>query len=232
MWLDCMSDTFRQKDPSRTPIIEPKQQNQSLKAALSRYLMTFPPGDPLFVARAQDIRPDETTSTDAKPHPLFFQFGNLSPPIANRVVTLVLGTLALALAWRFRKPWGDAPGSGDIAPEWAGVMILCAVLSPFCWLQHMVLMLPAAYLVIRAAIGRKPPRWRVAAIGFIAINSLVLQRELMGKNLSILWLSYHPHTAVGLVMLFLVLTLPESGLKRPDAAAASVTEPLVPNPGA
>jgi hypothetical protein len=139
---------------------EPQQIiNMSLMAGIARYVETYPPGHPLYAD-----------------HPWFLQFGNLSGPAAYNVVNGVLAVLALAFAWKTRRGWDasagltgvdgqGAGGSGAFTGEWAAVCTLCALLSPLCWMQHMVVALPSAFLVLRSIVNSPPPRrWRMAAV--------------------------------------------------------------------
>ncbi len=188
------------RDPSQNGIEQPKPINASWQTALARYLQTYPPGHPLF----QD-------------HAGFVQFGALGPAAAGRVVKAVLLGLAGLLAWRFRRRWAKAnakpsdDAAARLAPEWAAVCLLCAVLSPLCWKQHLVLALPCVYLVVRSHwSGAKPARWRFYALLAVAALALLTKRWVLGRELSILVASYKPDTlAVSLAML-LCLTLPST----------------------
>jgi len=109
------------------------------------------------------------------------------------------------LAWRFRKR--AAPASDAFLREWAVVTLLAAILSPMCWLQHLVLVLPSVYLIVRA--GLQPGAWgsRQRAVFWVAACLMIFagQRDLLGQNLFLLAMSYKVHTWAALALLWLVL---------------------------
>jgi hypothetical protein len=173
---------------------DPKPQNQGLQMALVRYLVRYPPGHPYF--KEVDFLPT---------HPLFFQPGNLNPAAAVRVALAAMLLLAGLLAWRLRGRWGEGAGQADLGPEWAAVTALTALISPLCWLQHLVLVWPAAFLVLRRMLRRRPSKPILAAVGFVALCTLVLQRGVLTRHLAIVALSYHLPTMAALVLIALVL---------------------------
>src|SRR5205807_10148253 len=93
--------------------------------------------------------------------------------------------LGLILAWRFRRPWRaercKPPGlSADFAHEWAAVTALCAILSPLCWLQHLVLVLPCLFLWMRAWLsGSSVPPWHWLLVVPLGLIGLLAHRDLM-----------------------------------------------------
>jgi hypothetical protein len=205
-WFNRARSTARIVDPSENGIEPPKQQNQGLQAAVVRYTMTQPPGNPLRLK-----------------HAAFVQFGNLTPRQANLAVKAVFLLFAGVLAWRFRHRWNDG-ADADMLSEWATVALLCALLSPLCWKHHFVLGLPALYLTARHVLttgdgNRK--RWiALATIGCIV---LLTRRFLVGRELAIVLQSYKLDTLVALLSIALVLTLPreqceESIIKLPADA--------------
>lgn len=194
-WLRFAEVCLAAPDPSRTPVEPAHHVNQSLSVAIARFMQTYPPGDPLALR-----------------HPLFVQFGDLDLAGAKRAVGLVLLGLGCLLAWRFRRHWQLRDRDGNFAAEWAAMTLLCAMLSPLCWLQHLVLILPALFLWMRAALAGAPvPRWQRAAVGAIAVIVLLVHRDLMSADLYEVVVSYKLHTLAGLLALALVLTLPEVG---------------------
>src|SRR5262249_28466914 len=131
-WLEFSHRCMTIADPSLNPLEPPRHLNQGLAHAVARYVQNYPPGHPL-----------------ALNHLWFVQFGNLEPHLAKRAVQAVLLLLAGVLAWRFRRPLRTEPDTGDLAHEWAAVTLLCALLSPLCWLQHLVLIIPCVFLWCR-----------------------------------------------------------------------------------
>ncbi len=206
------------KDPSANPVEPSKHQNLGLKPALARYLMTFPPEHPLFIA--QKGQKDENQQLlvpveEIEPAMGFVQFLDLPPETANRVVTGLLLLLAGVLAWRFRRSMGrldkktGADTRRDISAEWAAVALLCALLSPLCWSHHMVLLMPSLFLVIRAGLVWPNP-WYRDALMWLAIATTIPLRELVGRHVSVIYLSYNAMTVGSLILMGLALTLPRT----------------------
>ncbi len=187
-------------DPSLNPIEPAKHQNQSLLLTLPRLVQAYPPGHPLFMAAAPD--------TPTRPHPLFIQIAALSPASTRIVVTAVLLLLALVVAWRLRHPWRIPSADPRFAPEWAAVTAMVALLSPLCWMHHLVLLLPAMLLVLRTHLEGRPPAWRTAIVGYGAVVMWLLVYDLLPRPVWMLVLAngFHTWAAVGIVVL--VLTLP------------------------
>jgi Glycosyltransferase family 87 len=174
-----------------------KWNNMSLLAGIARYLETYPSDHPLF-------KDDPILD-----HPCFFQFGNLAPAAATLTMFGILGILGLWFAWKTRRNWcrlrlgenGDGSArrqslSGAFEGEWAAVCALCALLSPLCWKQHMVLILPCMFLVLRnvfntaGAYGR-----RLTLIGICsALMCLLPGPDILGGNFSAVLHSYKLHT--------------------------------------
>jgi hypothetical protein len=193
-WFACARSCAAMEDPSQNPIEPPRHLNQGFTPAVARFLQTHPPGHPLAVD-----------------HPWFVQPGNLSAAAAKRGVQLVTLALGFILAWRFRRPWGSAGHGADLANEWAAVTALCAILSPLCWLQHLVLVVPCVFLWMRAWLsGAMVPRWHWLLLLPLGIIGLLAHRDLMTASFYELLLSYKLHTLAGLGAVTLALTLPDS----------------------
>jgi len=204
-------------DPAENGVEQPSHRSQSLKLAIARYLQTYPPGHPLFIDRNYDeigctergIAPDA-----CQRHPLFVQFLDLSKTTAKRIVIVIMSALALVLAWRLRRRWLLAPSEngtgsrGSLAPEWAIACALAAILSPLAWHQHLTLVLPCAYLVIRDALTRAKLTWlRWAGLGFVFVSVWVLHRDPLSKLYSLIAMSYHFDVVAVLVLIGMTLTI-------------------------
>ena len=215
-------------DPAENGIERPSHRSQSLRLAIARYLQTYPPGHPLFIDRDYDddgCPPRPAAKDDpswCQRHPLFVQFLDLSPVAAGRIVTAVLGLIAIGLAWRMRRRWwladdrGDADDRSSLAPEWAVACAFVVLLSPLAWLQHLTLALPCAYLVIRDVLlreARQRPRW--ALLGFVFVCTWILQRDPLTKQLALVAMSYH--LDVMAVLLLVMATLAIDGAIRQRA---------------
>lgn len=209
-WARC-TDVFQVRDPLENGVEEPRHQNQGLSMSLARYLITVPPDHPLYLK-----------------HPWFLQFGNLDRHTAHRVVTVFLVALGGVLAWRWRRPWGDDVPNSVRASEWSVACGLCALVSPSCWLQHYILLLPATFLIIRAELisrlnGYSINWFRRGSLAIVAMIVLLLQRDIVGKELSILLLSYKIDTIAASLILGLATTHAVRGQEHVD----SVGEPNV-----
>jgi hypothetical protein len=157
----------------------PKPQNQSLQAMIARYVMYFPADHPVY----QDS-------------PLFVQFGQLEGLSAYYTVRGIMLLFGLGLAWYWwprrsshgsmGRPDGKSPIRSD---EWAILVLMCALGSPFCWKQHLVLGLPLAYLAMRQLI-LQPTRSRIVMISLLTVIILVPIYSLFGRMGGILWASY------------------------------------------
>ena len=190
-WYEYATASAQLRDPSLNVVEPPKPQNQSLQAGLARYLMTFPDDHLLYVD-----------------HPLFMQFGRLSAASAHRVVQCVLLVLAAALAWRFRKPWSDDRHGDSLPIEWAVCCVFCALLSPLCWKHHLVLMLPCIFLAYRHLLGPGlRGRWQTVALAAAVILILFSARGVVGRELSIVLMSYKTYCAAALLTVGLTLSL-------------------------
>ncbi len=81
-------------------------------------------------------------------------------------------------------------------------MVLALLLSPVTWLQHLVLMMPALYLIVAEDRGvKKLGKAAPSAMWAYVVLSLVLNRELLGRETYLLLLSYHTHTLGMLLVL-------------------------------
>lgn len=152
----------------------PKVQNQSLQAAIARFLVSFPKGHPLHVE-----------------HRLFAQFGDLPEETAYRLVRGLMLALALGLAWKFRGSWATTEASGAQPTEWAAVCLFCALAGPVCWKQHLVVATPLVLLVARGAVARDRRsrlRWSVLIGAGLAI--VLTRHGIVGREAAIALMSY------------------------------------------
>jgi hypothetical protein len=177
---------------NRTPGVaesEERVQNQALKPAVMRYLVTYPEGHPSRLS-----------------HPGYLTFLNLKPSTASRLATgMMLGLLALCF-WLGQQRNRGEPGRTWLA-ECSAVLILALLLSPVTWLQHLVLMVPALYLIVAEDRGvKRLGKAAASAMWAYVVLSLVLNRELLGRETHLLLLSYYVHT-LGMLLVLGVLLL-------------------------
>ena len=185
------------QDPSRNTVEPPNVRNQSLPVALARFLQTYPPGHPLRLD-----------------HKAFVQFAALSPQAAGRVVRGAILLLGLLVAWKF---WPQRPRGESIlgakrrhAWEWAVAVAFTALLSPLCWKHHLVLVLPAYFLLVLEVLDSpRQNRGTALLLGVAAALMLLPGRALWGRELSLVLVSYKPYTWAALgVVLGLLARLP------------------------
>ena len=175
-------------DPSVNPIEAPKPYNQSLQVALARVLRHYPPGHGMHVD-----------------HPAFVQFLDLPPERVGGIVLAVVALLGAAVAWRMRRPWpADATPDPAFARDWAVAIAFCAVLSPLCWKQHLVLLWPCAFLTVRHAVrcGTWRAAWPAVAAAVLLVGS---SRGVIGRDPSVLAMSYKTYTLAGMLLIGAVL---------------------------
>lgn len=174
----------------------PKTQNASLKAGLARWVETYPPGHSLHLD-----------------HPLFFQFGSLPVDQAKRVVDVLILLLGAAIAWGMRRGWSGEEGQQRLVKDWAVACIFAALMSPLCWKQHLVVLIPGVYLLGRwilsgAAISKS--QW--ALLITCTVMFVGTRRFLVGRELSLVLQSYHLLTWSALAVVWMVMRLPSSAV--------------------
>jgi hypothetical protein len=178
------------KDIAENGVEPPNPKNQALMSLFARYLQSYPKGHNLCLS-----------------HPLFVQPFNLDTDSARHIAKAAVLLLAAWIAWRL---WGKWDVRDESLPgQFAVVCIFCALMSPLCWRQHLVLAVPAAYLVIRDAMTRE----RVGVMHrsvliFAALLIWLPQRELMGLQLSMLLMASKLDTMLLLVASLTILHMP------------------------
>jgi hypothetical protein len=202
-WWTATLAMLASTDPVENTVEPPNIRNQSLVVALARLVQSYPPGHSLYLE-----------------HPLFLQFGDLELAAAKRFVQAILLLLAGILAWRFRKSCSLADVDGerqeDALREWAVVTVFVAILSPLCWLQHLVLVIPVLFLLARTALQPGGLHAWQRLCGLLAAIVMVVagQREVLGHGLFLTVLSYKVHTWAALGVIALVLTVREHGASQ------------------
>lgn len=136
-------------------------------------------------------------------------------------------SLLVFFCWYARRPY-----EGRDDPAWlresSAVMILVLLLSPVTWVQHLVWLVPALYLIVvdahsNAGLGT-PGK---IALGAYVVLVVVFNYELLGKQNFALLLSYHPFTVAMLLVLAMLMlrrqTSEAACLPSEHRAAASTT---------
>ncbi len=172
----------------------PKVQNASLKAGLARWVETYPPGHALYMD-----------------HPLFFQFGSLPVAKAKLAVDGTILLLGAVIAWSMRRGWSGSQGRQRLVGDWAVACIFAALLSPVCWKQHLVVLVPAVFLLSRWILaGHSLSRGQRILLACCGMAVLFTRRAVVGAELSLVLQSYHLITWSALGVVWLVMTLPQS----------------------
>lgn len=181
LWLRKTLWIAQQPDLTLLGYEAPRHQNQALRMVVARYLTTLGSAHPI------------NAGEDLSANPLYLQFGDLAPATAAQIYQVLLFGLGLVFAWRFRRPWPSARSTGDAtsaAREWAAVLLVMTLIGPSAWLHHFAIALAAGILVARDLLAPRPGGWRRLAAGFIAIVLLLLQRDVVQRELSLLVLAY------------------------------------------
>ncbi len=185
-WIGVVWSGMTDPDPTRTVMGDDRVGNLSLRAALARYLMHIPYGNP-----ARPETPVDTMIPTRPPDPLYLQFFNFAPATAGRIVKVILLGIAAIVMWIFRKPAADRH---DPAILWECATVSMAILlySPLTWTHHCVGTLPALYFIFRAIYaGAEVPRWvNWILLGFFIIM-IGLHQALLGRRLTSLREAYH-----------------------------------------
>lgn len=172
-WVNHTLQGIGNPNPSIGVLGDEQLQNVSLRPALSRFLMHLPEG--------HKSRFD---------HPLSFDFFNFSPVAAGIAVKMVLLALVGGIAWMFRA---RVVRREDLRILWecSTVSVLILLLSPITWGQHCVGVIPMFYLFARSyACKLSHARWTYWMIGGFALFTLILNRSIIGKDLTWLLDSY------------------------------------------
>jgi hypothetical protein len=128
-----------------------------------------------------------------------------SPQLANDVaIVAAIGVTAL-FCWVARQPYATLDDPGWLF-ECAALLVLVALLSPITWEQHLVLTLPALYLITAEEVGTSDLRGAILALMLLfVLLSVVLTRDLLGKQNYDVLLGYHIQTLCMLIVFGVVL---------------------------
>ena len=199
-WLAGVVRGVSDPDPSRGPLGEEKVENISLRPALARYLMHLPYG---HMGRPESS--DDPRRPNNPPSPYYLQFLDLPVFWAGIVARLLMAALFIWMVWLMRHP-PVSRNSIETLWECAAVSILILLFSPITWVQHGVGVLPALYLICRAAFaGFSLSRWQTAAMGAFTIFCLIMSRFFFGRDFIKLSNSYRVKTMGFILLLSVVL---------------------------
>ncbi|WP_197440407.1 glycosyltransferase family 87 protein [Polystyrenella longa] len=214
-WVLTLFTGMGTADPSQGVLgVEPLQ-NISLKPAIGRFFMHLPEG---HVARME--------------HPLYFDFLNLGPVWAGRIAWLTMGGLLALILTRIPRqvtnrtaeslPWEFALGS-----------VLILLYSPITWGQHCVGLFPFFFLAGYEVLYQRKGSFALAgAVGFYILVNLVLNRGLIGKDLTWIIDSYHLPTFSMLLFVPFLLKFRAEAVHAIDSDPALLSEPTQTEPEA
>ena len=129
---------------------------------------------------------------------------NLPPAAAQIAVLAAMASLLAFFGWTTRRPY-----EAQKDPMWlrdsSALLIIALLLSPVTWIQHLVWLVPALYLIAmdsRSKEGLSPPA--KFAIALYVLLAVVLNYELLGRKNFSLFLTIHPF-AIGMLLLLGIL---------------------------
>jgi len=131
---------------------------------------------------------------------------------ANALATVAMLGLIGTGGWWARRRY-QALANPKWLLECSAVLIVTLLMSPVAWVQHMVIVLPALYLIVAEDRAiRRLGMPATAAITVYVILALVLNREVLGRERYVLLLNYGTQT------LCMLLVLAVIALRRPTVA--------------
>ncbi|MDH4300553.1 MAG: glycosyltransferase 87 family protein [Nitrospira sp.] len=164
---------------------ELQKANLSLRHTMLRYLVTYPP-----THRLRQVDPGYKPVMD------------LPSPAANAIVAIA-GLSLLGLFARSSRRVFQGPGDSTWGRDCAGTLILTLLFSPITWDQHLVWMVPAALVVVAAAVrmsGRLTGAGYTVLAAYIVLT-MVLNYEVVGSAKWEALKSYH-HLGIAMLILF------------------------------
>lgn len=186
---------------------ELQKANLSLRHTMMRYLVTYPPTHRL-------------RQVDHGYKPVL----DLPSPVANGIVGVAAVGLLGLFAWSSRR---NFQGAGDTtwAQDCAGILMLALFLSPITWDQHLVWMIPAACIVVAAAlqVQRTLSRTAYVMLGVYVVLTMLLNYEVVGSARWEALKSYH-HLGIAMLIFYSLLL----STSRRDARSNLQSEPMLP----
>ena len=113
--------------------------------------------------------------------------------------------LAAGFGWMTLTPYGERLEARWLK-ESSGLLIVAVLLAPIAWIQHLVVAIPAIYLVVADWFaGEEFSPASKGAIAIYIVFALLLNRGLLGKARYTVLLEYHVQTLCMLLMLGLLM---------------------------
>ena len=164
---------------------ELQKANLSLRHTMLRYLVAYPPDH-----RLRQVDPGYRPVLD----------------LPSGAAMLIVGIAALAIvglfAWTTRQKL-EGPGDPTWARDFAGTLLLALFFSPITWDQHLVWMIPAAFLIVSAAarLNGELTRTGYSMLALYVVLTMVLNYEVVGSARWEALKSYH-HLGIAMLILY------------------------------
>lgn len=173
---------------------ELQKANLSLRHTMLRYLVTYPPTHRL-------------RQVDHGYQPVL----DLPSPVANAIVGVAALSLLGLFAWSSNRVF-QGPEDPMWARDCAGTLMLALFLSPITWDQHLVWMIPAAYVVVAAAAKMNGglSRTGYVMLAVYVVLTMVLNYEVVGSARWEALKSYH-HLGIAMLILYGLLLSSKGG---------------------
>ncbi len=198
-WTAHAWQGFGSADPSVGVLGPEPLQNMALRPALARYLIHLPTG---HLGRAE--------------HPLYVDLLGLRPAVAGWVIKGILAALLASFLYWSRREVADRQNP-QLLWELGALAILMLLFSPITWGQHCVALLPACYFIAALAFTRRGlPRWMLGLLAVYVLFIPILSRDLLGRDLALLFASYHVATLAILGLLVVVIGCAQLPSPRPE----------------
>jgi hypothetical protein len=187
-WVGNCWKGLRGLDPSVGVLGQEEVWNVSLRPTLARFLMRLPADHKGRIAS-----------------PWHAEWLDLPPPLAGDLIKAGMLLLLAGVVWRFRRP-ALQRDEELLLWEGASVSLMILLFSPLTWRQHCVAVFPALYLITRTRAARGSlPRWMLAALGLYVVLVLMLDRGIVGRDMTLILDSFGATTWSLLLLLAVTL---------------------------
>lgn len=164
---------------------ELQKANLSLRHTMLRYLVTYPPEHRL-------------RQVDNAYKPVL----DLPSGAATAIVGIAALTILGLFAWSSRRVF-EGPGDSTWGRDFAGTLLLALFFSPITWDQHLVWMIPAAFVVVAAAARLSGELGRIGYVmlALYIVLTTLLNYEVVGSARWEALKSYH-HLGIAMLILY------------------------------
>lgn len=164
---------------------ELQKANLSLRHTMLRYLVTYPPDH-----RLRQVDPGYRPVLDL-------------PSGAAMLIVGIAAVAMLGLFVRSTRQRVEGPGDPNWGKDFAGTLLLALFFSPITWDQHLVWMIPAAFVVVSAAtrLNGELTRMGYIMLALYIVLTMVLNYEIVGSARWEALKSYH-HLGIAMLILY------------------------------